>query len=525
MYRPYDVAVGPDETVWVADSGNHRLQQFRPDGSWRAVFGGPGLEPGQFEWPNGIALVGDTDIWVADSGNHRVQQLRYDGSGVRAVAQATDRSGANFSQPAGVGFGDMSEPPELFIADTGNGRVQRIDSLTGAPLAAWGVRSVGTNDNGLREPAGLVSLTDNVIVVADTHNHRLQVRDRKGKLLRIVGTKGAGLGELVRPWDLVRAPDGTVLVTDNGNNRIQRLSAGLTALANFGSLGKGDGEVNLPRGLAVAADGSIVVADTGNYRVARFTSAGKPLPGWPIPPNGTIDPEARTQPPGPSDVAVDAGGLVYVADPGFSRVARFDRAGSPMGVIGGPGAAVNRFQAPDSLAFGHSTTPEADAQLAVSDSQLNRVQVFADHYPTRWRAAYFANRHFVGAPAKVLLTDTVGVGDQDASNLADASADLLEDGWSVRFERLVKVSRGQVHFRLTANQAGARLWFGNHLVVDEADAPGVHHDATIDLPAGDIVIRVELIATSGAALPPSLAFEWTPPPSPAFKAHLPFARR
>ncbi len=120
--RAEGLGFGPDGRLFVADSCNHRIQVFDPDGTWRATFGragaglgelsypydvrvdregrryvcefghsriqvfdagnqpleiigGPGLEPGQFNNPWSIALDSRGNLYVADSGNHRVQKL------------------------------------------------------------------------------------------------------------------------------------------------------------------------------------------------------------------------------------------------------------------------------------------------------------------------------------------------------------------------------------------------------------------------------------------------------------------
>ena len=71
---PRDVALAPSGLVYVADSGNNRIQIFNPDGSYYATLGdGWGTGDYQFNRPTGLFITPDGTIYVADYNNHRVQ--------------------------------------------------------------------------------------------------------------------------------------------------------------------------------------------------------------------------------------------------------------------------------------------------------------------------------------------------------------------------------------------------------------------------------------------------------------------
>jgi hypothetical protein len=70
---PECVAVDHLGFILVGDSGNARVQIFRPNGTLVRVFGGRGTSPGKFAWVSGITVANNMDIIVTDSKNSSVQ--------------------------------------------------------------------------------------------------------------------------------------------------------------------------------------------------------------------------------------------------------------------------------------------------------------------------------------------------------------------------------------------------------------------------------------------------------------------
>jgi DNA-binding beta-propeller fold protein YncE len=69
------VAVAVDGDIYVADTGNHRIQRFSATGTFLGVWGSEGSGEGQFNKPVGIAVATDGTVTVADSFNARMQQF------------------------------------------------------------------------------------------------------------------------------------------------------------------------------------------------------------------------------------------------------------------------------------------------------------------------------------------------------------------------------------------------------------------------------------------------------------------
>lgn len=73
LSQPSAIAVASDRTVFVADTGNQRIQVFDAKGRFLTLFGSHGTGPGQFERPTDLDIAPDGRIYVVDFGNDRIQ--------------------------------------------------------------------------------------------------------------------------------------------------------------------------------------------------------------------------------------------------------------------------------------------------------------------------------------------------------------------------------------------------------------------------------------------------------------------
>ena len=78
------VKVGPDDRIYVTDTGNNRVQIFNQDGNYVGEFGGSGEEQGFLNEPVGITISEAGEIFIADSWNQRIQVFGLNGMFIRA---------------------------------------------------------------------------------------------------------------------------------------------------------------------------------------------------------------------------------------------------------------------------------------------------------------------------------------------------------------------------------------------------------------------------------------------------------
>ncbi|HNB71992.1 MAG TPA: DUF2341 domain-containing protein [Acidobacteriota bacterium] len=271
--------------------------------------------------------------------------------------------------PTGCGLG-------LLVADTQNHRIQQFDGTDWSVLLGTGV--AGTASTQLRLPeAAVISLDGTRIYVADTGNNRIQWSTDSGTNWQTFASLGAGFNQVRAPQGLAIDSDGNLYVSDTGNGRVLRFNGGNPGFAVvIASTGTASGQVGSPHGLAINSAFTLFVTDESNSRILRITTANTvnvSTSGSVIATLGT----ALNRVKNPQDVALDASGILYIADTGNSRILRWVNANpnnsTAVALIGSQLGQVNRAEGVTVVTF---TTGPFSGQpvLVVSDTSNNRVQ-------------------------------------------------------------------------------------------------------------------------------------------------------
>jgi sugar lactone lactonase YvrE len=222
--QPRSVAVDSAGNVYVADSGNSRIQKFTPQGAFVRQWGTQGAGPGQFAVasPDGLAIDFAGNVYAADRNNNRIEKFTADGAFISEFGGLP-----TLSAPEGVA---VDSAGNVFVTEINNDRVQRFNS-SGVSTLTW-------------------------------------------------GTSGAATGQFESPSDITLDPSSTVYVADDGNNRIQKFTPNGSFQAAWGSLGAADGQFNSARGVGIDSIGLVMVADFQNRRIQRFSIDGTFSDKW-----------------------------------------------------------------------------------------------------------------------------------------------------------------------------------------------------------------------------------------------------
>lgn len=166
--NPWGVAVDDAGMIYVVDKDNHRVQIFDSNGQFVSKFGSMGPGPGQLHNPQFIAIHKRTQqLYVTDSSNHRICVFDHNGNAVFQFGQEGFHNG-QLKFPRGIA---VDEQGFIIVADSGNNRVQIF-----YPDGRF-MHSFGTWGSGSGQLKGLeaVALVDNIIIVSDRENHRIQL--------------------------------------------------------------------------------------------------------------------------------------------------------------------------------------------------------------------------------------------------------------------------------------------------------------------------------------------------------------
>lgn len=310
---PFGVAVADDGATYVTDGDLGRVWQIASDGSAKII-------AEHLDAPSAIAIAPDETLIVADTGSHTIKRINPQNAEVTIVAGALNQSGfvdgsggpsgeARFNAPIGVAVGADGH---IFVADTYNDRIRVIDLQNRVRTIAGGAEpgfadSVVDSEARFDTPCGIAVAADGSLVVADTGNHRVRSVQLGGAVTTIAGTGEAAVrdGPLAaaafnEPTGVAVDQKGVIYITDTGGStlRVGQLGdspGGGTVRTLAGSIGEAglvDGSLeqalfNRPAGIAVALDGMIVVADTGNRLVRAVVGEGRE-PGAPLTSNAAI---------------------------------------------------------------------------------------------------------------------------------------------------------------------------------------------------------------------------------------------
>jgi DNA-binding beta-propeller fold protein YncE len=278
LINPGGVKIAPDGTVWVVDSRRNRFQIFDANGAFLGTWGTTGDGDGEFNFVRangdalgGIAFAADGSIYVADTGNRRVEKF--------------DRNRAFVTAWGGYGTGDEQFVDPFSIAVDASGNVYVVDdrrddvqkfTANGSYLATFGAHGYG--DGQLNFTGGVAVDGDGNVLVADFGNNRVVRFAPDGSFLDAFGEAGSGDGQFNHPADLALDAAGRIYVADADNQRIQVFAPDGAFLASWGEPGNAPGQFTVPIGVALDGDGNIYVSELFGNRVQKFRLLPLPAP-------------------------------------------------------------------------------------------------------------------------------------------------------------------------------------------------------------------------------------------------------
>lgn len=222
LTEPWGVAISDTGRVYVADTWNHRVQIFDEDGTYLSEFGtfadaqgDVNAFPGSLWGPRDLLLDAQGNVYVADTGNKRIQKFSPDGEFL-AVWGGGGVVPGRFEEPVGLAMDSLGN---IYVTDAWNRRVQKFDSgfnfIAEWPVEGWDSQNI------LNKPYIAIDSRDRIFIT-DPENYRVIVYSNTGDLLGTFGQYGQDVESFRLPIDLAFGSDDILFVLDSENNRVMK---------------------------------------------------------------------------------------------------------------------------------------------------------------------------------------------------------------------------------------------------------------------------------------------------------------
>ena len=358
LTKPVAVALDAAGDLYISESRRVRfvaaatgiIATIAGDGTFGFAGDGGSALTAVLNTPTGLAFSSGS-LYIADQGNGRVRQLAADGTittvaggGTAGLGDGLLATSATLLDPTAAA---LDTAGNLYIADTGNNRVRRVDPS--GLITTFAGNGTITGFGGEGEPATLAPMdapqgvsadTAGNVYISDTNHSRVIRVDTAGNLHTVAGTGTPGYigdgdaltSELYGPEGLAVDGGGNVYIADAQNQRVRMLTPDgtISTVAGTGANGfSGDGgpavaaELSYPSAVALDSSGDLYIADTGNNRIRMVTPdgdittiAGTGDASY----SGDNGPALQIALWNPIGLAADAQGNVWVADSGNNRV-------------------------------------------------------------------------------------------------------------------------------------------------------------------------------------------------------------
>jgi sugar lactone lactonase YvrE len=316
IFLPTAVVADAAGNIFLSDSANNRVRRVDVVTGFISTVAGNGT-PGflgdgglatnaSINTPAGLAIDGAGNLFFVDSNNDAIRRVDAHTHIITTVAGTGGTAGytgdgglataATLNVPNGIAF-DVAG--NLYIADTSNNAIRKIDASTGYISTIAGTGATGYNGDSilattatLNSPWDVTVGVDGSIYVADLSNNRIRKIDKSGMITTVAGTGATGYGGdtglatgavLNAPTAVVLDPAGNLYIADSTNNRVRKVNVSDGTISTLTGTGSesfaGDAgpannaNVNGPYGLYFDnVTGNLFIADFFHNRIRRISA-------------------------------------------------------------------------------------------------------------------------------------------------------------------------------------------------------------------------------------------------------------
>ena len=209
---PRAVAISPGNFILFTD--DHKIHKISMDGKSIKSVGKQGSGPLEFNHPHGVTISPITGhIYIADSGNYRIQVLNPD----LTFSHTFGTKGSAEGQFNNARYAAIDRRGLVYITDTENYCIQTFTS-EGQFLSQFGTKGSGPGQ--LNLPLGIVIDDNNLMYITEWGNDRISIFTTDGQFVRSFGGQGSSVGQFNVPCGITFDREGYLYVCDLHNNRL-----------------------------------------------------------------------------------------------------------------------------------------------------------------------------------------------------------------------------------------------------------------------------------------------------------------
>jgi serine/threonine protein kinase, bacterial len=296
--RPFRIAVDSAGTIYVADFLNDQIRKINPttgQSSTLAGNGGGGNVNGatgatsEISQPVGIAVDSAGNVYVAQNTSSLIRKINgatgatttLAGDGTAGYVDGTTGALSQFSNPQDVA---VDAAGNVYVADSGNNRIRKINQTTGVVSTLAGIATTASTDgatgatSSFAEPFGLTLDGDGNLYVAEYGGRRARKVNTTTGATTTLAASLTGTEAFNYLYDLAVDGAGNIIVPDPRNNRIRKINAvteAVTTIAGTGVQGTLDGtsttaQFDFPTGAAVDAAQNIYIVEPNTQRIRKI---------------------------------------------------------------------------------------------------------------------------------------------------------------------------------------------------------------------------------------------------------------
>jgi sugar lactone lactonase YvrE len=238
-----------NNSIYVADYYNERMQMFTPEGEFVKMWGGTyGEADGEFKKPHGVAVDSDGNVYVSERSGLRIQKFDSEGNFITKWGSE------------GTGDGQFTHLHDIAVGPGGSSD----QASPSSPSSSSTNNNQTTNSN-----------NNEFVYTTDAENFNVQKFTTDGEFITKWGSEGTSDGQFGGLESLDVDSEGNVYVADSGNERIQKFTANGEFILSWGTPGTEPGQFDEPGGVAIDSNDNVYVTDIENHRVQVFTSDGE----------------------------------------------------------------------------------------------------------------------------------------------------------------------------------------------------------------------------------------------------------